>query len=313
MADESFLKNFGVGGFAGLSGNVGDALTIAGAVEDLKSSDSSLSPEKQKEHTEHSNNLAISSGVFGLLTNTLGLIDNFTNKETSGASKVFGATEGILGLLYGGANIASGAAGKADAKGIQKAAGITGGAINMLGGIAGIGKSISNYSKLKEDGKTGEAWKSLIVGGLGGAGKIFSGVTGAGAAAKPNSRGWKKWNVGAAAVGGLVGGTDTLINTGMALYQKYKKPGVKVTPVGAGSSNQLHGSDTATSSGESTAPTVISDYGRDTIQDQSRHQPTSSDASDDPFVLQDSDQGEAPVPAEDQNLKMTRNTEDSTT
>lgn len=313
MANKGFFESFGVGGFAGLSGNVGDALTLWGASEDLLSTNSGLTDQEKSEHTERSNNLAISSGGVGLLTNTLGLIDNFTNKKTSGVSKGFGAVEGILGLLYGGANIAGGICGKAGSKVGQKAAGITGGVINILGGIAGIGKAISNYKTLKAEGKTGEAWKNLIVSGLGGVGKIFSGVTGAGAAANPNDRGWKKWNIGAAAVGGLAGGADTLINAGTALYQKFKKPDLRVAAAQASSSNQLPGPDRATSSGEPKGLTVVSDYDGEATRDRSGDQSASSDSSDDPFIISDSDQGEAPAPATDQNLKMTQDTEGGTT
>lgn len=233
MAFMDFLKEFGAGGFAGLSGNVGDVLSVAGAAENLRSSDSSLSPEEQKKHTEHSNNLAISSGAFGLLTNTLGLVDTFGNKEpelirglsdesaqkvksASKAERGFGATEGILGLLSSGADMIGGFAGKSGNDGLQKGMGIASGAINVAGGAMGIGKAISSFKKYKEAGKTGDAWKSLIMGGLGGAGKIFSGITGAGSAANPDSKGWKKWNLAAAGLGGLIGLTDTGISIGEA-------------------------------------------------------------------------------------------------
>ncbi|MBS6955732.1 MAG: hypothetical protein KH230_21170 [Enterocloster asparagiformis] len=223
MADESFLKNFGWGGFAGLSGNVGDALTLSGAVEDFRSTNTGLSDKEKKDHTEHSNNLAISSGAFGLLTNGLAMTDVLTDEDTSKTTKIFGGLETGMGALYGLANIIGGGAGKANNNGLQKIMGITGGAINILGGLAGIGKSIGNFINYKEKGKTGKAWKSLIMGGLGGAGKIFSGITGIGTAAAPKSRAWKGWNVGAAATGNLIGLVDTAFNVGMAIPPKAAK------------------------------------------------------------------------------------------
>ena len=41
------LKDFGVGGLAGLSGNVGDALTLWGASEDLMSTNIGLTDEEK--------------------------------------------------------------------------------------------------------------------------------------------------------------------------------------------------------------------------------------------------------------------------
>lgn len=282
MADESFLKNFGWGGFAGLSGNVGDALTLSGAVEDFRSTNTGLSDKEKKEHTEHSNNLAISSGAFGLLTNGLAMTDILTDKDTSKTTKGLGVLETGMGALYGLANIIGGGAGKANNNGLQKIMGIAGGAINIVGGLAGIGKSIGNFRNYKEKGKTGKAWKSLIMGGLGGAGKIFSGITGIGTAAAPNSRAWKGWNVGAAATGNLIGLVDTFFNVGMAIPPKKKIDADSMPP----EQDQDSSSDSASDLGQ----TVDRTQGQSQSSDVHQNLPevvSDYESQSDPFVLPD--------------------------
>lgn len=212
-------KEFGFGGFAGLSGNM---LSIASAAEDL----SSLSSKEQEKHTEYSNNLAISSGSFGVLTNVLGLIDILSKddaklsagmsdenaqkvKRASKAEQYLGATEGILGMLFSGTGIIGGIAGRCSMAGLQKGMGITSGVLNITGGAFEIGKTINSFKKYKETGKTENASKSLIMGSLGGVGKIFSGITGAGSAANPENEEWKKANVASAGLGCLIGLVDT--------------------------------------------------------------------------------------------------------
>ena len=254
------LKDFGVGGLAGLSGNVGDALTLWGASEDLMSTNVGLTDEEKNKHGERSNNLAISSGAVGLLNNALGLVDTCTDKETSGVSKGFGVAEGLLGLLYGGTNIAGGAAGKASNKGLQKAMGITGGVINILGGTAGAVKSILDCYKFYKEDKKEKALKSVIVGCLGGAGKIFSGITGIGAAAKPNSRGWKIANVAAGGFGGLVGGANTAINLVSAFTKLREKPDAGAPHAMRERPDQTAGAYGAVSSGASGGLAVVPEY-----------------------------------------------------
>lgn len=199
------FMDFLQGGMQMLGGLFGNGLGVG--EEETKEGESESKSKGASPGTKAISSLVgIGSGISGMVK---------SDKPLSKKDKALGGlniAENSLDLISNVANIG---AGMTKNKTAQKVLGVVSGGANILGGLAGAGKGITDLvtNWNNPEVTTTDRIQSGI-GVLGGVGKAFNGATGIGNTLNPDSKSWQKAGKASSFMDSIMGGIGGLFGGG---------------------------------------------------------------------------------------------------